>query len=215
MELPENESATQTSAVQSTVPQVVLESNGQGQMPENESATQTSAVQSTVRRVKRDRSKFIVSRREKRKLLANGIVPENQPTVLNTVKVKRDRIKDLLAKKDKRKLAKLVPATATQLAQREAYNKNRRDKYHLLDLEQRKRTYDSAEKLTRRIQRKFHTQVKLANYFQKLISEMQTSANKSYIEDQTLRLFLCTPKRDMISYLIGPLCNMDPLTYHN
>ena len=113
------------------------------------------------------------------------------------------------AKRDHRALTKLEPETAERKAHRLAYNKRKYDIYQALNAEQRRRKNNPQKKLNIKLRRKFVTASRLALYLKSVVLHMQTDENRAYIENQALRILLCTPKRDMIEYLIGPLCNLE------
>jgi hypothetical protein len=83
------------------------------------------------------------------------------------------------------------------------------EKNKALTLDQRRRHSTIGSILNKQIRRKFLTMEKCVATYRLVIDEMGSEANKAYIRNKSLRMLLSTSERDMILFMVGPLCKMD------
>jgi hypothetical protein len=165
------------------------------------------------------RANYIAKRAQKNKLARLGPDATSMTCIIGTttsnnnsqVKVQPNyRQKYNAKRKANRADARKIVETETQIATRLALNKRISDKYNALTLHQRRRNRGRDREMKRRIQRKFITAQRAVAWYKLVIDQLETDENKAYMNNQSLRKLLRTPAGDMIQYLVGSQCNLDP-----
>ena len=90
-----------------------------------------------------------------------------------------------------------------------ARNKIDVEKYQALTLDQRRRHSKIGSIIKKQIRRKYVTMEKCLETYKLVLDQMGSEANKSYINNKSLKKILTTSESDMILFMVGPLCKMD------